>query len=373
MGGRPVSGARLKAAREAAGLSLVAVAARTNFSKSLLGQLETGARRVRREHVVAYSRALNVSVETLEAPATDPIRLALEWLVSDSPAVRHTAVGRRVGASLAEELERRVIELRHFDDSIGGRDLYPVVHKELTNAQEVVREASFAEPIGKRLLVAVSELAQLAGWVASDAGQYIEAQRIYLDGLSAAAAAGERPLAGQLLSSLSYQIANIGSPSDAAILARAAVTGARGASPVVRALLLERFAWASARSRDHEETRRALDAVDDAYESHSPGIEEPEWVYWLNRSEIDVMAGRCFVELGEACRAEPLLSRAIESYPPEHAREVALYRTWLADAYARTGNLDAARATIELARIAAEGASSSRLDRRVTEIERTVA
>lgn len=100
------------------------------------------------------------------------------------------------------------------------------------------------------------------------------------------------------LSSLSYQIATVGPAHDAALLARSAVPGASGASPVVRALLWERVAWASARSHDHTSTRRALDAVDDAYESRSCGVIEPQWVYWLNRSEIDVIAGRCLIELG---------------------------------------------------------------------------
>ncbi|MFJ4657350.1 helix-turn-helix domain-containing protein [Nocardia sp. NPDC088792] len=334
MGGRAVSGARLRAAREAAGLSLEALAARTLYSKPFLGLIETGKRKARHEHLVAYSRALNVSVETLEAPATSPVRAALEWLTADSPAARHTRAGRRVGTSLAGELEARVVELRHLDDSIGGRDLFPTVHTELATAQALVDCASFTEPVGRRLFVAVGELAQLAGWVASDAGRY----------------------------------------ADAALLARAAAAGAaQDATPIVRALLLERLAWADARARDTEGARRALDAVNDAYESRSPDIPEPEWVYWLNRAEIDVMAGRCFVELGDASRAEPLLSRAIDAYPPEHAREVALYRTWLAAAYARTGDLDAARETIKLAKRAAAQVNSSRLDRRINEIDRSVA
>jgi hypothetical protein len=73
-------------------------------------------------------------------------------------------------------------------------------------------------------------------------------------------------LAGQLLSSLSYQLANVGNPADAALLARSAVKGAGTATPVVRALLLERLAWASARARDGEAVRRALDEVDDSCE-----------------------------------------------------------------------------------------------------------
>lgn len=49
-------------------------------------------------------------------------------------------------------------------------------------------------------------------------------------------------------------------------------------------------------------SRRALDAVDDAYDQRSPDICEPEWVYWLNRTEIDVMAARCHIETGRAMR-----------------------------------------------------------------------
>ncbi|HET9256369.1 MAG TPA: hypothetical protein VFO16_14380 [Pseudonocardiaceae bacterium] len=191
--------------------------------------------------------------------------------------------------------------------------------------------------------------------MASDGGRYGEAQRIYLDGVSAARCADDRPLAAQLLSSLSYQIADMGHLHDAAVLARSAVKGVGDASPIVRALLWERVAWTSARSRDDAATRRAQDAVDNAYEQRSSGVAEPEWVYWLNRAEIDVMAGRRTIELGDSHAAEPLFTNAIASYPADHAREVALYLSWLAEAYARAGIVDAARDTLTHARRAAQG------------------
>lgn len=189
---------------------------------------------IKPEHVIAYSRAPNVSVATLYGRLDNPLRVAHEWLVADTPAERHTVAGRRVGPSLASELERRVIDLRHLDDVIGGGDLIPLVRRELTDAERVVNESSYTEDTGRRLLTVVGELAQLAGWVASDAGQYTEAQQVYLSGVSAAQDAGNRALAGQLLSSLSYQMANVGDPADAALLARSAVKGANGSTPVVR-------------------------------------------------------------------------------------------------------------------------------------------
>lgn len=203
-------GAALRAAREAAGVSLAAMAARTHYSKPLLGLLETGKRTIKPAHVDAYSRALNVPAEILRSSPDDPLRVAHEWLVSDSPAVVQLRAGRRVGAMLADDLESRVIELRHLDDVVGGGDLFPVVSKELSEVQRIVRSASYTDKIARRLLTVTGELAQLAGWVASDAGRYAVAQRIYLDGVSAAQGADDRPLTAQLLSSLSYQMANVG-------------------------------------------------------------------------------------------------------------------------------------------------------------------
>jgi transcriptional regulator with XRE-family HTH domain len=53
-----VTGAQLRVAREAAGVSLSAMARLTHFSKSYLGNLETGYRDVTPEVVLAYEKAL---------------------------------------------------------------------------------------------------------------------------------------------------------------------------------------------------------------------------------------------------------------------------------------------------------------------------
>ncbi|QFZ23346.1 helix-turn-helix domain-containing protein [Saccharothrix syringae] len=353
----------LRAARETTGLSLTRMAQLTHYSKPYLSLIETGKRRPVPEVVTAYEQVLGVPI------GSDPLRRAHEWLVSDSPTAVQRRSGRRVGDSLADALDARVVELRHLDDVVGSADLLPAVRQELAEVESLVRNGSYTEPVGRRLLTATGELAQLAGWVASDAGKYADAQRLYLGGVDAAEEAGNDSLAAQLFSSLSYQVANVADPHDALLLARTAAKGARSATPVVRALLLERVAWASAKTGDRDATLRALDAVDDTYEQRSPGIEEPEWVYWLNRAEIDVMAGRCMIELGTPDRAEPLLSAAVATYPEEHSREVALYLSWLAESYARTGELDAATATLERARRFAARMPSARTDERFKTLE----
>jgi transcriptional regulator with XRE-family HTH domain len=92
-------GTRLRDAREAAKVSLAAMAARTHYSKSLLALLETGRRRIHPEHVLAYARTLHVPVESLYDTPTDPLRMAHEWLVTDHPAQIHTRAWRNRSSS----------------------------------------------------------------------------------------------------------------------------------------------------------------------------------------------------------------------------------------------------------------------------------
>lgn len=330
---------------------------------------ERGRRTPRPEGRGYLATALGVPVEALDGALPDPLRRAHEWLVADSPQVIERRAGRRIGEHLAQQVEARVIELRHLDDHVGGEDLAPAVEQELRQTSHLVQESAYTEPVGKRLLVAVAELAQLAGWTASDAGKHIEAHRIYIFGVDAAEAAGDASAGANLLSSLSYQMSNNGKPQDALLLARSAVKGAPAASPLVRSLLLERVAWASARAADPQAATRALGAVEDAFSEVSPGTEEPEWTYWLNRDEVDTMAARVAVELGKPAEAASLLVPVLGRYPVESSRESSLYWSELATAYARAGELDGARDALKQAREFAGRVRSPRADARVNQVE----
>lgn len=311
--------------------------------------------------------ALGVPVEALDAALPDPIRRAHEWLVADTPQQIARAAGRRVGADLAERVETRVVELRLLDDHVGGDDLAPAVERELRHTNRILGEASYAEPVGRRLLTASGELAQLAGWTASDAGRFDAAHRLYVGGVDAAEAAGDTALAANLLSSLSYQLANTGAERDALLLARTAAKGATDAAGTVRALLAERVAWAAARCGEEDAARRALDAVDDAFDDG--GNEDPEWTYWLSRDEIDTMAARVHIQLGRPVEAAALLEPVLSRYPVSSARESALYWAELAEAHARACDIDAARQSLGTARGFAERVNSARAGARVAAVE----
>lgn len=305
----------------------------------------------------------------LPVTAATITRLVHEWLVTEPPQLVEVQSGRRIGDGLVAKAERRIAELRRMDDFVAGGDLHTLVEQELHATAALLREASYTEPIGRRLLIAIGELCQLAGWVVGDAGQYAAAAHYYSVGVKAAHAANNPGLAGNLISTLAYQVANVGNPHEAVLLAQSADTGSRQAAPTVRALFKERLAWAYAKAGERRATERTLAAVETTYEQRKPG-DEPEWVYWLNEDEIDVMAGRCYVELGQAGRAVPLLSGVLEHYDERHTRELALYTSWLAEAHVQLDAVDeaavAATRTLELT----SQITSARSDDRVSLLRR---
>jgi transcriptional regulator with XRE-family HTH domain len=395
----------LRRLRSERGLSLDALGKRAHITRGYAHQLEHGARRPSEQTAKLLDKALDADgllitaaaragdmtnapplgelwlpgdAEGLAASllaerpnADNATRLAHQWLITEPPQSLALTAGRRIGTSVVKATVDRIHQIRLIDDYAGGRDTYATARFELEATAKLLREASYSDEVGRLLLGAVAELAQIVGWIASDAGRHGEARRLYLAGVRAGHAAGDGPGAASNLSSLAYQEANVGDPAEAVCLARSAVRGAAGATATSRALLLERLAWAQARSGNADGAGRALDLVDDAFDHRDPAA-DPIWVYWLNRDEIDVMAGRVWTQLRRPLRAVPLLDRAIAAYPVDAAREVSLYRTWLAEALLQGGEIERAEAELGRAVDLADGAGSDRSDVRVQEIRRQI-
>jgi hypothetical protein len=132
---------------------------------------------------------------------------------------------------------------------------------------------------------------------------------------------------------------------------------------------LERVSWADAKSGDLVRCERALGQVEDNY-NHAKPDDDPDWVYWLNREEIDVMARRCFTELKQPARAEPLLRSATSAYGNALIRENSLYLSWLAEDYILLNDIelaaDVATRVLELG----SRANSARTDERLRHLAR---
>ncbi|WP_405586716.1 helix-turn-helix domain-containing protein [Streptomyces sp. NBC_01190] len=281
------------------------------------------------ERAAAYAR--NEADGVLPGPSA-----TLAELLPDSEllAPRVALRGRHLGAENVSNLAARVHALRLADDVVSGGDLIGPAFRELHGAVRLHQESTFSQDIGRDLLIQIAELAQISGWIASDAGQHADAERAYTLGISAARNAGDRTLAANLAGSLAYQHTNTGREREGIDLAHAAVEEAGPhASAKPRALFLDRVAWAHAKAGEAQPAIRALEQAHAAL-ADDDGTTPPTWAYWVTSEELDVMDARAYTELRRPLRAVPVLSDVLERYDTTHVREVALYRSWLAEALA---------------------------------------
>jgi tetratricopeptide (TPR) repeat protein len=246
--------------------------------------------------------------------------------------------GGRLGMGQVDDLQRRVHGLRLADDVLAGGDLIRPALRDLRRVVKLYRESTYSSDVGRQLLRQIGELAQIAGWIASDAGQHEEAERIYRLGISAARQAEDHTLAGNLAGSLAYQMSNTGREAEGLALAQAAFRDSRAeAPPKARALYLDRVAWAHAKAggvENGQQAMRALGEAGQALSEDSAGTESPAYLYWVDTGELRVMESRVYTELHRPLRAVPLLREVLSGYDTTHNREMALYLSWLAVALA---------------------------------------
>ncbi|MFF7530314.1 helix-turn-helix domain-containing protein [Streptomyces bobili] len=333
-----------KSQRQLAAL-LCAVSDTASVTRTEVSRWERGAR-VPEAWLPWLAHVLTVPLRELEqaalyargeAGATLPGPAAsLAALLPEGDPLRQlqASTGRRIDGEAVTSLAARVHGLRLADDVLSGGDLLGPAFRELRSALALYREASFTEDTGRALLTQIGELGQITGWVASDAGRLDDAEHAYRIGLDAAREAGNRPLAGNLVGSLAYQWSNNGRELEGVDLAEAAVRASGDAAgPAERALFFDRVAWAHTRAGAAQPAMRALGQAHDAL-SVDAAEEPPRWAYWVSREELEVMDARVFTELRRPLRAVPLLTDVLGRYDATHARELALYRSWLAVALA---------------------------------------
>ncbi|GGP84453.1 helix-turn-helix transcriptional regulator [Streptomyces melanogenes] len=312
---------------------------------------ETGKRKPR-EWLPFIAAALGIPVGALtepQKPAEPPLPTLADYLPTGDPLAPLSArAGRRIGMGQVDDLQQRVHGLRLADDVLAGGDLIRPALRELRSAVKLYREGSHSGEVGRELLRQVGELAQIAGWIASDAGQYAEAESIYRLGLSAARQAEDDTLAGNLAGSLAYQLSNTGREVEGIQLARAALDGAGTDAPAkARALYLDRVAWAHTKAGQAQPAMRALGEASEALSQDSEGSASPPYLYWVDSGELQVMESRVYTELRRPLRAVPLLRDVLGRYDATHTRELALYLSWLAIALADANEPEEAAATAE--------------------------
>ncbi|NUS03565.1 MAG: helix-turn-helix transcriptional regulator [Nonomuraea sp.] len=367
-------------ARAEAGISYSMIAAECGIKPERVGTLAKGQGKVTSfEKIVRIADALRVpghmvglaprpwettsEGQAAGAPRREFLKTsAVASLAVGLPDLVRPSAGGRVGSDVPEKLRQRTARLRRLDDVLGGGDTYRTYLGEYQATRTLLRHRTYTEEIGRGLLSVLAEQAQQAGWAAFDGGRHAEARGLYEASRKAAEEAEDAALAGNALAFLAYQ----GLRGDRKARRNAVQTAARscatagiGAAPGVRALLYERLAWAHAVAGQADETERALEAARTAL-GEVDGAPQPDWAAWVDETELQIMSGRCWTELRRPLRAVPVLEAALARYDDSHARDKALYMSWLADSYLTAGEVEQAATVTARALDLSSGVASVR-------------
>ncbi|MGW3421300.1 helix-turn-helix transcriptional regulator [Streptomyces phaeochromogenes] len=337
-----------------------------SLSRQDIYRYEAG-KRTPRDWLPAIAKALDTPVEEFIAaldPDNSPVVTVSDFLPEGDPlAPLKTRQGKRVGMQDVTDLAGRIHGLRLADDVLAGGDLIGPALRELRSAVKVYREGTHTVEVGNALLSQVGELSQIAGWIAADAGKLEEAERIYKLGLSAAQQAENPTLVSNLAGSMAYMWSNNGRADEAVQLAHAGLTP--DSPPKARALDWDRVAWTHTMANEPQPAMRALGEARDALTQDTDSGDDPPYLYWVSDDELTVMESRVFTELRKPLRAVPLLQKVLSRYDATRTRELALYLSWLAIAYADANEPEESAATAERVITMSADISSERTAERV--------
>jgi hypothetical protein len=226
----------------------------------------------------------------------------LAWTAVNTEPARLAAAlnGGQVGATLIEQVEETIPRLRQLDDRQGGGGAnLSYVHAQFQAVGQLLQTAEHGGQVTRRLLVALAELGQLAGWMAADAERHGLAQRYYLTALRAAHNAGDKALGANVLSMMALDAASREQASDAISLGTAAMEMAHRSPAIVQALVITRHAYGYAVVGDADRFHAAYGRARELAE-HPTG-HRPHWAYYVSPQMVDASCGGWQVSLARAC------------------------------------------------------------------------
>jgi hypothetical protein len=314
-----------------------------------------GTMRVAEDWLLAGLLDRRVFLAVSGAALTQAVRAHLAREVATPAEVR--AMAEAPADPLVSQIEQSVPLLARLDDAQGGASHLTYVGAQVRAVALVLHEQGPAARQTRRLLVALADLAQLAGWMAFDAGQHGLAQRYFFTGLRAAHDAGYRPMAAHILADLAFQATSRGEAGDGVRLGEAADEVAAKSPASVRASVKTRLAYAYAGAGETRAFERTRHDAQGELAARNPA-RDPEWLYYLTPSHLDCQAGYSLVLMGRRQLADgdrsggrrllrqgrALLAGGAYAFPvggPSERR--ALFEgAWLALGHAAHGDLEEA-------------------------------
>jgi tetratricopeptide (TPR) repeat protein len=258
----------------------------------------------------------------------------------------------RIGMSDVEQLESQTRSLRSVDYQYGGGACRDAVVVRIYWAQQLLA-AEAADAVRARLLSAVADLHNLAGWTSFDSGQVGAAYHHFDRALNFASHDDD------LTTNIVYRRGRVhlhhGAPDDAlAYFQRGAI------APLAASIMFSNEAWAYARQGRSAEALRSLGKAQDSF-ARTDLAHVPDWARFHDETDLTAMIGTVHAELGDTRTAIPALSSAIERFGPAMARSSVFCLITLAACHFQDGDTDQGQVVGAQAISAAEELRSERV------------
>jgi transcriptional regulator with XRE-family HTH domain len=269
--------------------------------------------------------------------------------------------GRGQQATL-ETVAAGIADCRRTDDCLGA---LAAVRPTLTQRDTVGTLLAHPHPdrLRYQLISARGQLDQLAAWLAFDLGDQATAQAYLRQGLAAAHEAGDEPLGAYLLGHRAVLAAGDDVHEALAFAAAAQARARRSATDTTHAWLAAVNAELQGLAGDATGCLRSLDAAEAALDRASL-TDDPAWIYYFGRTELDTYKGACYEQLGRPAAALATWQSVLASLDASLVRDRSFYLTHLAATYMQEAELEqACRLAAEALAVAVSTRSRRGLER----------
>ena len=254
--------------------------------------------------------------------------------------------GGRLGAGDVDQLEAQTRALRAVDYRSGGGTCREAVVARIRRAHEMLGQPA-AERVRARLLAAVADLHNLAGWTCFDSG-HVGAAHHHLDlALELATEAGNEDLTANIHYRRGRIRLHYGAPDGAlGQFQLGQLAAQRSGSRLAAAILCANQAWAYAKKGDKELATGLLGRAEEEFAA-ADVADPPDWAKFFTRTDVAAMTGSVHTELAltagggrDADVAIDSLTEAVDGYGPDMTRSRTLCLMMLATNHLLAGDTD---------------------------------
>jgi transcriptional regulator with XRE-family HTH domain len=289
---------------------------------------------VKRRKFLAHAAAVAVGAHVLGADSGS-------WV--SNPVL--TPAPGRIGMTDVRQVEAATRALRSLDYQYGGGFCRDAVVAQLSWGQQMLN-SSGTDIVKRRLHVALADLHNLAGWTSFDVG-LIDSARNHFGRALELAKAGE---SDELVANILYRMGRVylhkDSPDDALKMFQLGqIAAQQSGSELAVAVICANQAWAYAMMGHEDQTMKLIGRTRDEFARSNHG-EAADWVKFFNEDDVYSMIGTVHTVLAQKVDARhtkyaiPALTRAIDSYGDEVARNKAFNLSSLATNHLLDGDID---------------------------------